>query len=138
MMTDIITNQDEFLTTSTRIWDPDKLDLTRFSGYKFRSTSAKGACRSFAPRAQSELKSTARSFTWESIQDQTIQRLCSEASQPLTSLHPAHREVTGAVPTSICGFKVHRMKGDKDQLLNSTLGYVQKEVIHRHVRRGKA
>ncbi|GFV99582.1 hypothetical protein TNCV_5079441 [Trichonephila clavipes] len=28
---------------------PDKLEVTRFSGYKFRFTSAKGACRSSAP-----------------------------------------------------------------------------------------
>ncbi|GFX02955.1 hypothetical protein TNCV_390401 [Trichonephila clavipes] len=34
---------------------PDKLDLTRFSG---RSSTAKGTCRSSAPRAQNELKST--------------------------------------------------------------------------------
>ncbi|GFV65381.1 hypothetical protein TNCV_2638111 [Trichonephila clavipes] len=34
----------------------DKLDLTRFSGYKFRSASAKRACRS-VPRARKELKS---------------------------------------------------------------------------------
>ncbi|GFV14104.1 hypothetical protein TNCV_525801 [Trichonephila clavipes] len=36
---------------------PDKLDFTRFSGNKFRSASAKGACRSSAPRARNELKS---------------------------------------------------------------------------------
>ncbi|GFU21580.1 hypothetical protein TNCV_3827751 [Trichonephila clavipes] len=35
----------------------DKLDLTRFSGYKFRFTSAKGACRSSVSRARNELKS---------------------------------------------------------------------------------
>ncbi|GFW05220.1 hypothetical protein TNCV_2905101 [Trichonephila clavipes] len=29
----------------------DKLGLTRFSGYKFRSSSAKKACRSSVPRA---------------------------------------------------------------------------------------
>ncbi|PRD37191.1 UNVERIFIED_CONTAM: hypothetical protein NCL1_06481 [Trichonephila clavipes] len=34
----------------------DKLDLTRYSGYKFRSTSVKAACRSFAPRVRNELK----------------------------------------------------------------------------------
>ncbi|GFV55154.1 transposable element Tcb2 transposase [Trichonephila clavipes] len=34
----------------------DKLDLTRFSGYKFPSSSAKEACRSSAPRARIELK----------------------------------------------------------------------------------
>ncbi|GFT24880.1 hypothetical protein TNCV_3021651 [Trichonephila clavipes] len=37
--------------------DPDKLDLTKFCGYKFRSTNAEGACRSLAPRAQKEHKS---------------------------------------------------------------------------------
>ncbi|GFY26706.1 hypothetical protein TNCV_2880341 [Trichonephila clavipes] len=36
---------------------PDKLDLTRFSVYKFRSSNAKGACRSSVPRAQNEPKS---------------------------------------------------------------------------------
>ncbi|GFT04879.1 hypothetical protein TNCV_4712531 [Trichonephila clavipes] len=35
----------------------DKLDLARFSGYKFRSSNAKGAYRSSAPRARNELKS---------------------------------------------------------------------------------
>ncbi|GFX84283.1 hypothetical protein TNCV_3976281 [Trichonephila clavipes] len=35
---------------------PDKLDLPRFSGNKFRSLSAKGACRS-APNARNEFKS---------------------------------------------------------------------------------
>ncbi|GFU00786.1 uncharacterized protein TNCV_4819331 [Trichonephila clavipes] len=35
---------------------PDKLDLTRFSGYKFRFSCAKGACKSSAPRARNELK----------------------------------------------------------------------------------
>ncbi|GFV46666.1 ANK_REP_REGION domain-containing protein [Trichonephila clavipes] len=35
---------------------PDKLELTRFSGYKFRSSSSKGACRSFAPKARKELR----------------------------------------------------------------------------------
>ncbi|GFX94296.1 hypothetical protein TNCV_4293411 [Trichonephila clavipes] len=33
------------------------MDLTRFSGYKFRSSSDKGACRSIAPKARNELKS---------------------------------------------------------------------------------
>ncbi|GFV53760.1 transposable element P transposase [Trichonephila clavipes] len=36
---------------------PDKLDLTRFSGYKFKSSNAKVASRSSAPRSQNELKS---------------------------------------------------------------------------------
>ncbi|GFW91748.1 hypothetical protein TNCV_4501671 [Trichonephila clavipes] len=36
---------------------PDKLDFTRFPGYKFRSSSAKGACRSSTPRTRNELKS---------------------------------------------------------------------------------
>ncbi|GFT22458.1 hypothetical protein TNCV_3274251 [Trichonephila clavipes] len=36
---------------------PDELDLTSFSGYKFRSASAKGAYRSSAPRARNQLKS---------------------------------------------------------------------------------
>ncbi|GFX27732.1 uncharacterized protein TNCV_3662191 [Trichonephila clavipes] len=35
---------------------PDKLDLTRFSGYKVRSSSAKGACRFSAPWDQNERK----------------------------------------------------------------------------------
>ncbi|GFT22901.1 hypothetical protein TNCV_1857211 [Trichonephila clavipes] len=34
----------------------ENLDLTRFSGYKFRSSSAKGARRSSAPRARNGLK----------------------------------------------------------------------------------
>ncbi|GFU65613.1 hypothetical protein TNCV_635361 [Trichonephila clavipes] len=37
---------------------PDKLHLTTFSGCNFRSSSAEGACRSSAPRAQNELKSS--------------------------------------------------------------------------------
>ncbi|GFV68978.1 hypothetical protein TNCV_3247521 [Trichonephila clavipes] len=37
---------------------PDKLDLTRFSGYKSGSTRAKWARRSSAPRAQNEIKLT--------------------------------------------------------------------------------
>ncbi|GFX19849.1 hypothetical protein TNCV_1434101 [Trichonephila clavipes] len=35
---------------------PDKLDLTKFSGYKFRSFCAKGSCRSPVPRALNEFK----------------------------------------------------------------------------------
>ncbi|GFX28849.1 hypothetical protein TNCV_4250881 [Trichonephila clavipes] len=35
----------------------DKLDFTTFCGYKFRSSSAKGARRSSSPRAPNELKS---------------------------------------------------------------------------------
>ncbi|GFT13646.1 hypothetical protein TNCV_3831171 [Trichonephila clavipes] len=35
---------------------PNKLDFTRFSGYKFRSASPKGSRRSSAPRARNELK----------------------------------------------------------------------------------
>ncbi|GFV83933.1 hypothetical protein TNCV_1479351 [Trichonephila clavipes] len=35
---------------------PDKLDFTRFSGNKLRSTNAKGAYRSSTPRARNELK----------------------------------------------------------------------------------
>ncbi|GFW64063.1 hypothetical protein TNCV_707681 [Trichonephila clavipes] len=35
----------------------EKLDLIRFSGYKFRSTGAKGARRSFVLRARNEFKS---------------------------------------------------------------------------------
>ncbi|GFX07615.1 hypothetical protein TNCV_4158851 [Trichonephila clavipes] len=34
---------------------PDKLDLTRFSGYKFQSSSAKKACRSSASKTRNEL-----------------------------------------------------------------------------------
>ncbi|GFX84004.1 hypothetical protein TNCV_4858121 [Trichonephila clavipes] len=45
----------------------------------------------------------------ESIQDRTHRRLCSKANQPLTSLYPADREVTGTVPMSISGFKVLRI-----------------------------
>ncbi|GFY61982.1 DUF3883 domain-containing protein, partial [Trichonephila inaurata madagascariensis] len=36
---------------------PGKLYLNRFAGYKFQFSSAKGARRSFAPRARNELKS---------------------------------------------------------------------------------
>ncbi|GFT87830.1 hypothetical protein TNCV_799401 [Trichonephila clavipes] len=36
--------------------DPDKLNLTRFSGYKFLSAIAKVPCRSSAPEVQNELK----------------------------------------------------------------------------------
>ncbi|GFX18317.1 hypothetical protein TNCV_4306181 [Trichonephila clavipes] len=53
-----------------------------------------------------------RSFTWESIEDRTLRRLCSEASQPLTFIYPADREVTGAVSTSIFGFEVHHLRGE--------------------------
>ncbi|GFV69122.1 hypothetical protein TNCV_2906021 [Trichonephila clavipes] len=35
---------------------PDKLDFTRFSGYKFRSTSAKVSSKSSVPRTRNELK----------------------------------------------------------------------------------
>ncbi|GFU02868.1 hypothetical protein TNCV_3480701 [Trichonephila clavipes] len=38
--------------------DPNKLDLTRFSGYKLRSSSTKGACGSSEPRVRNEPKST--------------------------------------------------------------------------------
>ncbi|GFU75740.1 hypothetical protein TNCV_1652001 [Trichonephila clavipes] len=38
----------------------DKLNFARFSAYKFRSSSAKRACRSSAPRARNELKSALR------------------------------------------------------------------------------
>ncbi|GFU54765.1 hypothetical protein TNCV_1038081 [Trichonephila clavipes] len=41
---------------SIRLPGPDKLDLTRFFGYKFRSTCSKEAYRSSAPRARNELK----------------------------------------------------------------------------------
>ncbi|GFV32023.1 uncharacterized protein TNCV_1195551 [Trichonephila clavipes] len=37
---------------------PDKLDFTRFSGYKFLCSNAKWGCRSCEPRARNELKST--------------------------------------------------------------------------------
>ncbi|GFV06702.1 hypothetical protein TNCV_1611151 [Trichonephila clavipes] len=40
----------------------------------------------------------------------TLQRLCSTASQPLTSLDLANSDVTGAIPTAISGFKVHRVR----------------------------
>ncbi|GFV89918.1 hypothetical protein TNCV_4642611 [Trichonephila clavipes] len=55
------------------------------------------------------------SFTRENIPDWTIQRLCSKASQPLTSFYPPDRGITGAVPTLLSGFKVHRKRGDNDQ-----------------------
>ncbi|GFW96037.1 hypothetical protein TNCV_957511 [Trichonephila clavipes] len=38
-------------------WSQDELDLTKFSGYKFRSASAKGTSSSSAPRARHGLKS---------------------------------------------------------------------------------
>ncbi|GFV68984.1 hypothetical protein TNCV_3247581 [Trichonephila clavipes] len=43
------------------------------------------------------------------------------------------REVTDPVPTPISGFKVHRMRGDKDQRLNNSPGCVQAEMILHHV-----
>ncbi|GFU17975.1 hypothetical protein TNCV_318661 [Trichonephila clavipes] len=43
---------------------PDKLDSTRFSGCKFRSSSAKGASRSSAPRTRNELKSALTVITF--------------------------------------------------------------------------
>ncbi|GFS60525.1 hypothetical protein TNCV_3580291 [Trichonephila clavipes] len=46
-------DQCQFIPWASR--SPDKLDLTRFSGYKFRPSCAKGACRSSAPRARNEL-----------------------------------------------------------------------------------
>ncbi|GFX86909.1 hypothetical protein TNCV_2124561 [Trichonephila clavipes] len=55
-----------------------------------------------------------RSITWESIQDRTIQRLRSKASQPLTYIYPADKEVTSTVLTPISDFKIHRKRGDKD------------------------
>ncbi|GFT85888.1 hypothetical protein TNCV_3255411 [Trichonephila clavipes] len=33
-----------------------------------------------------------RSFVWKNIPDWTVRRLCSKASQPLTSLYPTDRE----------------------------------------------
>ncbi|GFW13353.1 hypothetical protein TNCV_4283811 [Trichonephila clavipes] len=48
------------LSTGHLGWVPkyqDKLDLIKFSGNKFRSSSAKGACRSSAPRARNYLES---------------------------------------------------------------------------------
>ncbi|GFV85680.1 hypothetical protein TNCV_527901 [Trichonephila clavipes] len=38
--------------------EPDKLDLTRFSGYKFRSSSTKGPVDLLHPGPQNELQST--------------------------------------------------------------------------------
>ncbi|GFX90703.1 uncharacterized protein TNCV_3195211 [Trichonephila clavipes] len=73
-----------------------------------------------------ELKTSQRPpiFVWESIQGWTIRCLCSKASQPLSSI---------ILPT-ITGFKVHPMRGDKDQWLISNPGYVQTEMILRHMR----
>ncbi|GFS52930.1 hypothetical protein TNCV_330831 [Trichonephila clavipes] len=51
-------------------------------------------------------------FTWESIRDRILRRLCSKASQPLTSLYPFDREVSDAVPTLVSGFKFHRVRDD--------------------------
>ncbi|GFY06806.1 hypothetical protein TNCV_482111 [Trichonephila clavipes] len=46
---------------------PDKLNLTRCSGYKFRSASAKGARRCSAPRARNELKPGLRPWASRSL-----------------------------------------------------------------------
>ncbi|GFY24612.1 transposable element Tcb2 transposase [Trichonephila clavipes] len=59
-----------------------------------------------------------RNLAWESIQDQTIRRLCFKTSKPLTSLHPTDREAYSSIPKPIFGFKVHRTRGDKDQWPN--------------------
>ncbi|GFX63538.1 hypothetical protein TNCV_105451 [Trichonephila clavipes] len=72
------------------------------------------------------------SFAWESIQNWTLRRLCSKTSQPLTSFYPADREMIGAVPTPIYGFKVHRARDDKDQWPDSNPGYAQTEMILPH------
>ncbi|GFV12868.1 hypothetical protein TNCV_2201671 [Trichonephila clavipes] len=63
---------------------------------------------------------------------QELRRLSPKASQALTSLYPADTGVTGAVPTSIFGFKVHHARGDKDQWLQSNPGYIQTEMILPH------
>ncbi|GFW01328.1 hypothetical protein TNCV_5029811 [Trichonephila clavipes] len=44
-----------------------------------------------------------------------------------------NREMNGAVPTSISGFKVARTRGDKDQWPNSNPGYLQKKMILRYI-----
>ncbi|GFV86178.1 hypothetical protein TNCV_671751 [Trichonephila clavipes] len=71
-----------------------------------------------------------RSFAWENVQDRT---LCSKTSQPLTSLYPVDREVTGSIPTPISSFKVHHVRGDKDQWPGSNSNYVQTDMILLHV-----
>ncbi|GFT99426.1 hypothetical protein TNCV_3238861 [Trichonephila clavipes] len=43
--------QCQFIHWAPWAWGPDKLDLTKCSGYKFRSTSAKGVHRSSVPSA---------------------------------------------------------------------------------------
>ncbi|GFX59509.1 hypothetical protein TNCV_2034381 [Trichonephila clavipes] len=77
-----------------------------------------------------------RSFAWESIQDRTIRRLCSKASQPSTSLYTANKEVTSTALTPISGIKFLRMRDDEDQWPNSNRGYVQTKVILRHLHEG--
>ncbi|GFV77462.1 hypothetical protein TNCV_1069911 [Trichonephila clavipes] len=47
----------ENISSLTVPGDPDKLDFTRFSGYKFRSSNSKRAYRSSAPKALTEFKS---------------------------------------------------------------------------------
>ncbi|GFV00438.1 hypothetical protein TNCV_3644161 [Trichonephila clavipes] len=56
------------------------------------------------------------SFKRESTQDTGGYRgLGSRAIQPLITLYPAVRVLTGTVPQPISGSKVHRTRGDKDQ-----------------------
>ncbi|GFX16860.1 kynurenine 3-monooxygenase [Trichonephila clavipes] len=54
----------------------DKLDLTRFSGNKFRSASVKGTRRSSAPRVRNELKPTLR-LTPVSVETGRVGSLCA-------------------------------------------------------------
>ncbi|GFW88772.1 hypothetical protein TNCV_4972651 [Trichonephila clavipes] len=53
--------------------------------------------------------------------------------QPLTSLHPPGKEITNAVSTPVFSFKVHRMRGDKDQWLNYNLRFVQTGLYRMHL-----
>ncbi|GFU85530.1 hypothetical protein TNCV_2952291 [Trichonephila clavipes] len=54
---------------------------------------------------------------------------CSKASLHLTLLYPAGKEVNSTIPTPNFGFKVLRMRVEKDEWPNSNPGYVQTEVI---------
>ncbi|GFW46815.1 histone-lysine N-methyltransferase SETMAR [Trichonephila clavipes] len=59
--------------------DPDKLDLTKFSGYKVQSSSATGASRFSVPRSRNQLKSALRELIFL-IFYRTIQRLISRCT----------------------------------------------------------
>ncbi|GFX48981.1 hypothetical protein TNCV_2797721 [Trichonephila clavipes] len=79
------------------------------------------ACGGLQPKKPfpvSELVISKRSwsFTSKSIRDRTHRRLCSKASQNLTSHKTTDREVAGAIPKAISGFKVHRVKGTRTNI----------------------